>query len=373
MTGSGPGFDIFCRVVDNFGDIGVCWRLAKQLAQHTDTGPIRLWVDDLASFARIQPGIDALAPRQVLFNVELLHWTDPTPIVDAHEVVIEAFACEPPAAYLASMQQRNSLWINLEYLSAESWVQDCHGLPSLQANALKKYFYFPGFTEQSGGLLREPKLAETRTEWLARPAPRQRLLRDIGMPEILIERLASGWRQVFVFCYGNAPIDALAEALQRTAQPTVVIVPQGILPNTSSLQSDTVSVFECPFVDQDGFDRLLWSSDLNIVRGEDSLVRAIWAGKPFLWHIYQQEDEAHLVKLDAWLELAHLPPAVDTLMRAWNNGDSPRAASSLQQALQPEAWSTWRCDSTQLKRRLSSQTSLIERLLAFCAKNAHSG
>ena len=42
-------WDIFCTVIDNYGDIGICWRLARQL--RVDDGQrVRLWVDDLTSF-----------------------------------------------------------------------------------------------------------------------------------------------------------------------------------------------------------------------------------------------------------------------------------------------------------------------------------
>jgi len=373
MTRPDLGFDIFCRVVDNFGDIGVCWRLAKQLANRPESGPIRLWVDNTASFAQIEPTINAGAPRQTLGNIELLHWTDPAPAVVPHKVVIEAFACTPPASFISSMQQRGSLWINLEYLSAETWIEGCHALPSLQANGLKKYFFFPGFTEKTGGLQREPGLASVRARWLSRPQPRQRLMREIGMPEPLMERLATGWRQVCLFCYPQAPVDAMVKALSSCEQPTVVIVPQGVLSDATALQSKKLQVFEAPFVDQNGFDRLLWSSDLNIVRGEDSLVRAIWAGKPFIWHAYPQEGDAHMDKLNAWLAQARFPAMIDALMRAWNINDAPAVLQGLQQALQPEAWSTWRCDTANLTRRLASQSSLVERLLAFSAEKTRNG
>ena len=41
-------WDIFCSVVDNFGDIGVCWRLARRLSAGLGQ-QVRLWVDDLAA------------------------------------------------------------------------------------------------------------------------------------------------------------------------------------------------------------------------------------------------------------------------------------------------------------------------------------
>jgi len=366
-----PGFDIFCRVVDNYGDIGVCWRLARQLARRPAAGPVRLWVDDLASFARIERRVDAGAPRQQVAGVELLHWADAAPAVEPHAVVIEAFACSPPAGFLARM--RDSLWINLEYLSAEDWIEECHALPSLQSSGLKKYFFFPGFTEATGGLLREPALASMRSDWLAEPGRRWQLLRRIGMPGALMDKLQAGWRQAFVFCYGDAPAGALAGALVRSGRPTVAIVPQGVLPGLAALQDDTLQVFESPFVDQDDFDRLLWSSDLNIVRGEDSLVRAIWAQQPFLWHIYRQEDDAHLVKLDAWLSRMQFSLSTASLMRAWNTGDEAGVSQGLEQALQGDFWLQWRHETQRLHQRLASQTSLAERLLTFCTEKLRSG
>lgn len=365
------GFDIFCRVVDNYGDIGVCWRLARQLAHNPVAGPVRLWVDDLESFARIEQSIDPHATRQHAAGVELLRWSNPAPDLPPHGVVIEAFACDPPPAFLARM--KDSLWINLEYLSAEDWVEEFHGLPSLQANGLKKFFFFPGFTCKTGGLLREPELLSTQAEWRARPDLRQRLLHDIGMPAALIENLHRGWRQAFVFCYGDMPATGLARALCRSGQPTVAIVPQGVLPELASLQSDNLRVFESPFVDQDNFDRLLWSSDLNIVRGEDSLLRAIWAAKPFLWHIYKQADEAHLVKLGAWLARAGYAEPIDQLFTSLTLGDEATFSASLELALQAENWSRWTHHCNALRDQLASQSSLLERLLAFCAEKARNG
>src|SRR5690606_8219337 len=129
-------FDIFCRVIDNFGDIGVCWRLARQLSYTPIKTKIRLWVDDLRSFARIEPAVSANAPIQAVNGIELVQWTRTPPALTPHKIVIEAFACDPPPEFIARMVQQQSLWINLEYLSAETWVESFHARPSLQSNGL---------------------------------------------------------------------------------------------------------------------------------------------------------------------------------------------------------------------------------------------
>jgi uncharacterized repeat protein (TIGR03837 family) len=75
---------------------------------------------------------------------------------------------------------------------------------------------------------------------------------------------------------------------------------------------------------QPQYDKLLACCDINFVRGEDSVIRAHWAGKPFIWQIYRQEQQAHLVKLQAFLDkyLRHATDdqknAIEKLHMAWN-------------------------------------------------------
>jgi len=337
-------FDIFCRVIDNYGDIGVCWRLARQLAAHGQvSGPVRLWVDDLHSLARLVPQAARKNQRHDLNGVQVHPWSqaeDDT--VQPLAVVIEAFGCDLPAAFRTRMQATPPhYWLNLEYLSAQSWVEDCHGLPSLQADGLRKHFFFPGFTDRTGGLLREPDLIARRDAWQRNPKNRAALLQALGMPADWINGLMEhGWQQIYVFCYPYAPLQAL-----RTERPVVLLAAPGTPPTQASPH---LYRLDCPFVAQAQFDELLWGSDLNLVRGEDSLVRAIWAARPFLWQLYAQAQAAHLPKLDAWLALADCPPEAAALMRAWNAPQAtpnPSALSALSaaaaNALTPPAWQRW--------------------------------
>ena len=158
-------WDIFCSVVDNYGDIGTCWRLAQQLADEHDAD-VRLWVDRLDSFAGLCPFVSAGAEMQRVGPIEIRQWTSDFPAVEVADVVVEAFACELPASYIAAMAERAvaPVWINLEYLSAEDWVEDCHLLTSLHSRlSLTKYFFFPGFTLKTGGVLRERDLLADRS------------------------------------------------------------------------------------------------------------------------------------------------------------------------------------------------------------------
>ena len=328
-------WDIFCTVIDNYGDIGVCWRLARQLT-HEHHQKVRLWVDDLVSFSRIAPAINPNIQHQVVQGVDICHWQQTFTEVEPAEVVIEAFACELPDGYVQMLLQRRKqpIWINLEYLSAESWVTQYHGLPSPHPRfLLTKTCFFPGFVQGTGGLVRENNLMAQRDVF--NTITEHAFLLRKGLPE-----RQSGEIRISLFCYETAPVKKLVQLLAGSSVLILLIVPQGnvaeriaALFNHASSQTNHLIKHEqltiqiIPFMEQTDYDRLLWSCDINFVRGEDSFVRAQWAGSPFVWNIYPQSEGAHWKKLDAFLEryTAGLPMEMATAVRemwiSWNGGN----------------------------------------------------
>ncbi|MCP1624417.1 elongation factor P maturation arginine rhamnosyltransferase EarP [Pseudomonas nitroreducens] len=367
-------WDIFCSVVDNYGDIGVTWRLARQLAgEHGQQ--VRLWVDDLAAFVRICPAADGAAASQQQSGVDVCLWSGPWQDTPAADVVVEAFACELPAAYIEAMRERQTpaLWLNLDYLSAESWVESCHGLPSMQASGLQKYFYFPGFTPATGGLLREGDLIARRDAFQGDPEASLGFLAGLGV------RPRAHERRISLFAYENSALGGWLETLAASAAATLLLVPEGrVLADVErwagrelaagdQYQRDSLRVQVLPFVRQEDYDPLLWSCDFNAVRGEDSFVRAQWAGRPFVWHIYQQDEDIHLEKLEAFLNLfgegmdEALQSDLGAFWMAWNGrGDAGIAWRELEKRL-PE-WGAWIGD---WQRRLTEQTDLAAGLVRF--------
>ena len=371
-------WDIFCKVIDNFGDIGVCWRLAADLA--TRGQRVRLWVDDSSALTWMAPGAQA--------GVQLMRWAHPLDLqcllAAPCDVLIEAFGCDAAPDFIAACAHitmargqndaQKPLWINLEYLSAEPYVAKCHGLTSLvssgPAPGWAKVFYYPGFTRGTGGLLREPDLlrrqaAFDRATWLKQHA---------------IDW--TGQTLVSLFCYEPAALEQLITDLTQhgiNAQPAHLLVAAGRateavkaievrqnkqqmgLEPTQSVRKQ-LSISYLPLLSQIDFDHLLWASDINFVRGEDSLVRAIWAGKPFVWQIYPQDDGAHAQKLDAFLDMLDTPPGLRAFHSVWN-GLSNTALPSLSefQAWQPAVASA----STQL----ASQRDLTSSLIEYALKN----
>lgn len=369
----GLSFDVFCRVVDNFGDIGVCWRLVRQLAQGPHKHHVRLWVDDLTRFKQLEPGINTTAQQQTHSGVSIVHWHASSPALRPGNVVIEAFGCNPPSRFIDDMVAQDSLWLNLEYLSAEPWVDGFHLQPSVQANGLRKYFFFPGFTAATGGLLRETGLVEQRHSWQSHPDRRNALLQSCGVASTDIDALNHGARLVFVFCYPDAPVPALIDALSHQATPSVVLIPQGVYPQACSTRDGKVRVYHIPFVDQHDFDRLLWSADLNIVRGEDSLVRALWAARPMIWQPYPQEDDFHKTKLDAWLARSPFHADTQALLRSWSAPKVTELEDALYRHLQPDIWARWGQESQEWSRQLSEQADLATALVQFCTQHSRTG
>lgn len=344
--------DIFCNVIDNYGDIGVCWRLARQLAGEFGL-QVRLWVDDLGSFAKLCPEADAALESQQCRGVEVRHWCSPFPPLlqplslggerGVADLVIEAFGCKLPQSYIETMAmlEQKPVWINLEYLSAEDWVHGCHRLPSPHPTLpLTKYFFFPGFTKQTGGLLLERDLLARRDAFLNTAVRQLAYWRSLGL-----DRPEADTLKVSLFGYENAALAGLFDVWANGAQSVLCLVPEGrILPQVGQYFGDDVPHAGCgyrrgnlqvqvlPFVEQERYDELLWACDVNFVRGEDSCVRSQWAGKPFVWQIYPQHDAVHWEKLQAFLNLYNASlsdaagAAMQGLWQAWNNESGAGAA-----------------------------------------------
>ena len=359
-------WDLFCTVIDNHGDLGVCWRLARQLAQAGQT--LRLWVDDASALAWMAP--DALRNR--LPEIQVRAWADASEpellaCLPAADIWIEAFGCTLPEAFVAhaaATRKQQPGWINLEYLSAESWVPRMHGLPSPvmsgPAKGWTKHFFYPGFTPDTGGLLREVGLMEKQQAFAAsgqRTAWRAQHASDLAPSALLIS----------LFCYEPAALPQLLTQLAGT--PHHLLVTPGrplaaVQQVLSQLPVETMNPLwsALPYTDQDGFDEMLWSCDLNFVRGEDSLVRALWAGQPFVWHIYPQEDNAHHAKLEAFLDWLKAPQSLRQFHRVWN-GIEDAALPSLHEALLSE----WGDCVVSARQSLLAQDDLLTQLITHSA------
>ena len=401
-------WDIFCQVIDNYGDIGVCWRLCADLAQRGHL--VRLWVDDASALRWMAPGaLSGTTPNITVHDWTTASQSDRLNAMTMADVWIEAFGCRIPDDFVQywvkqvqadTPQRKPPHWINLEYLSAESYVEHSHGLqsPVMQgpAKGWIKHFYYPGFSHKTGGLLREPELSAKRQHF-----DRNRWLGNLGIEFGEIQETI-----ISLFCYEPPALKDYLTHLQDGPQRTRLLVTAGrstswVLtclkaqatpkwpepiqaqltalertptaePRHISLGALTLSFL--PSLTQTDFDHLLWSCDFNLVRGEDSLVRAIWAGVPFLWQIYEQEDLVHAEKLNAYLRMTQAPSSLANAHLWWNNldmslsqGEASEGHRLLTHYAAGERWKNW---IQTFLERMQSQEDLVTGLLRFILKTS---
>jgi uncharacterized repeat protein (TIGR03837 family) len=356
-------WDIFCKVIDNHGDIGVCWRLSAQLAAQGEQ--VRLWVDDASALAWMAPEGSP--------SVQVLPWDSQTQDPQPGDVVIEAFGCQLEPAFEAALASvtrargRQPPWINLEYLTAEPFAERNHGLPSPilagPAAGLTKHFFYPGFTARTGGLLREPDLALRQARFNRDP-----WLRTLGID-------SPGARIVSLFCYAPAALGQLLDHLSRGPDRVQLLVTAGQAAAATretvqrqvergrGLDAEFLSIHYLPLLSQLDFDHLLWACDLNFVRGEDSLVRSLWAGKPLVWQLYPQHDGAHHAKLSAFLDWIGAPTQMADFHSAWNGTEPLLPAAELE-------LKSWGECVQRARQRLFGQDDLVTQLMRFAGRNA---
>jgi uncharacterized repeat protein (TIGR03837 family) len=279
-------------------------------------------------------------------------------------------------------------WINLEYLSAESWVEDCHGLASPQRVgklSLDKFFFFPGFTAKTGGLLCEQGLIAERERWQQDEAGLAAYWASLGLPPRAQDEL-----RISLFTYESEALKSLVQCWSQGATPVTLLLPLGRSLNDvlsgaglesaidttragDLLQAGQLAIKLLPMTSQADYDRLLWSCDLNLVRGEDSFVRAQWAARPFLWHIYPQDDQAHIAKLNDFLDhylsslpdLADLPTDAAHWLRAFNHALNHGQDVRELWAQWPQFGTIWQQHARSWSQKLLADGDLVTRLVKF--------
>lgn len=341
--------DMFCRVIDNYGDAGVSWRLAKSLAAEYDWA-VRLIIDDAAVLSVIVPSAVSETSESQSGRVVVCDWleNDPSRPFEpwngkATDVVIELFSCRLPEVYEASIAQRVEsrpcAVFALDYLTAEKYAEEGNGLPSPHPRyGYDKTFLFPGFSEKTSGINRERGLEKTMNP-ARKNEVRKRLFEAFGA------QLDHPFTLYF-FTYPEMPVQEFARMLAADPRPVQILAAPGKASETlkkalDQAKASHVRFVQAPMVPQDVFDDVLLACDAALIRGEDSVLRAQLAGVPMIWTLYPQTEDTHLTKLAAFAEF-YTQALPETARKPWldleafvNNGTET-----------PGAWTAWR-DSLQ--------------------------
>lgn len=306
---------VLCKVVDNFGDIGVVFRLCRALSELKKNLEIRLVVSNLDSFAKISKGIDSTKTFQEFRGWKVFDWNDSALCKkefskNPPEFILECFQCGRPEwleELLFSPQfNLNVQIVNVEYLTAESWADDFHLLKSGTRSAkIKKINFMPGFTKKTGGLI----LDKNFMRCLSEKKFALNLVKQNLDKKILSEDFSDSFK-ILIFSYPKN-FDFLASAIKEFSflKKIIVFVASGAGADSAKISLKKFKVdFVClPFMQQEVWDAFLLLMDFSFVRGEDSFSRCCLFGNPFIWNIYPQEEEFHIVKLNAFLQKIKIP------------------------------------------------------------------
>ncbi len=265
-------------MIDNFGDAGVCLRLCRDFSKKNYE--VRLFCNNVNILNKITNSEDA--SNRFL---SLLSWSDKNMDYSPSEVVIQAFSVRLPDNLIKKIKNRHSTVVNLEYLTAEPFAEDCHKLPSY-ADGFESFFFFPGFTKKTGGVVIEDSFLDKLTKTNRKES-----------------------QKITLFSYENEKVKNVINSLNKEKFILNIFEGKGLnnfnnllklnLSAGDEYKLNELTVRVLPMVSQDEYDSYLIDSKLNLVRGEDSIVRAMLTGNPFLWHIYPQEEDAHKDKIEA--------------------------------------------------------------------------
>lgn len=302
--------DIFCEIIDNFGDIGVVYRISKELKKIFQNVRIRIVLNRLEEFKAINKKVKDVDYQEIdgLICVTEKYVKENMESFGVSDVFIEAFGCNVPEEYVKAAKENSKLWINLEYLSGEKWIEDFHLCESLiDSKTLKKIFFMPGFSEKSGGViidsgfLERMKYGKENRDEVFKKYFKDFDLKDkfIGTVfsyeknfENLLETLKNYKKETVLLLMGEKTQKSFSEILKKNlTEDYGNIVKYG-----------KITMIYSDFFSQEEYEEIISASDFNFTRGEDSFVRGIVLGKPFMWHIYLQEEKAHMDKIKAFTE-----------------------------------------------------------------------
>lgn len=288
---------VLCKVVDNFGDIGVVWRLCCQLSNQIKkenfTSKINLIVDDLASFNKICNSVDSNKSFQIVENINIFNWNDEKLCYDEFSkndgenlsVILEVFQCGRPSwmekILFEEKLNRTVQIIMIDYLTAEKYAEDFHCLQSLtRSSKVQKVNFMPGFTNKTGGLIID-------SEW---------------------EHFCDYKNNKTLLCFTyDRNWDALANACKKSNYIEKVLIAPGkgfesLKKSFHFIKDSNLKIEELSFMNQNEWDKMLKNCGVLFIRGEESMSRACLSGIPFVWHAYPQSDEYQLIKVRALLE-----------------------------------------------------------------------
>ncbi|MGN1281957.1 MAG: elongation factor P maturation arginine rhamnosyltransferase EarP [Succinivibrio sp.] len=276
-------FNIFCDVIDNYGDAGVCLRLCRDLCSKGHRTV--LYANSIETVKKILTISDSENS-----SFSLLPWPLSEQNLSIQGIVVQAFSVRLPDFINRIISKNRLLVINLEYLTAEKFAEDCHTLPSY-TDGFESFYFFPGFTDKTGGVVIEDSFLEAKNNLSSVKGNISLFCYENANTRDLITCLVNSDKNYSLYVFEGKPVQSLNNDLNTN------------LKAGDNLKIKNLNINVIPMTNQIKYDSILLKSEINLVRGEDSIVRAMLCARPFLWNIYPQEENAHKDKINALFDV----------------------------------------------------------------------
>ncbi|MFK4784977.1 elongation factor P maturation arginine rhamnosyltransferase EarP [Fusobacterium sp. MFO224] len=302
--------DIFCKIIDNYGDIGVVYRLAKELKRVYQDAKIRVILNKLEELVKVNPKTKELDYQEVngIVYIKEDFFKKNLKKYGVSDIIIEAFGCDIFKSYTDIAKEKSKLWINLEYLSGEKWIEDFHLQESLiDSEKLKKIFYMPGFTDKSGGIILDKSFMQRKKIGITdKYKVLEKYFSEISFENKMVGTIFSyekNFKNLLIELNKIEKDTILFIMGEKTQKSILEVLDKNILENFGNfMKYGRIVLKNMDFLSQEEYEEIISASDFNFTRGEDSIVRALILGKPFLWHIYVQDERIHMDKLNAFID-----------------------------------------------------------------------
>ena len=336
---------ILCKIIDNFGDIGVVYRLCRSLTDINSSIKLNLVVNDLEVFKKIAGEINPSLGFQTYRGWNIFDWNNADACRKYFQknipaVILQTFQCGLPdwldeLIYGEDFSSSGKFCriLNIEYLTAEKWAEDFHLLRGgSRSKNVRKYFFMPGFTGKTGGLILDKAFLTALTDKNYRKDLLKELTETVPLSEEEFRILVFSYPKDFTFFF-----NAVSSFAERSRKKVHVYVASGaglesFKKTEKEFKEKNFAADYLPYLSQEVWDAFLCSMDFLFIRGEDSFARAALTGIPFLWNIYQQDEEFQLVKLKAFHDLLNCP-ATDEIAWLYNRNFDVKCC--------PEAVDAW--------------------------------
>ncbi|MDD3144831.1 MAG: elongation factor P maturation arginine rhamnosyltransferase EarP [Candidatus Gracilibacteria bacterium] len=270
--------DFYVDVVDNFGDLGFALNLAFIMLKNDNSYEITLFSNDEKLFKNM------LKKNDMISKIKY-HELSEIGLYEPSSLIFNFFDRKIDFDYLNSFDKNIKL-INFGYFLLHTGVEKLH-LTNYSTKNVDITHFIPSLLDLTGGvLINKSDEISSREQYFDLISKKY----NLSFPNL------DGKKIVSIFVYKNT-LDKIINHINLSKKDDTFFLIFG----HSNLILKNKNAFVMPFLEIDDYGNFLRYCDINFVRGENSLIQSLIFGKPTIWDIYKENNNAHIEKIDDFL------------------------------------------------------------------------